>query len=1049
MTRQEAFDEINAIQNMYVDKLISLIDNDDYAAIKNIYFTSPTGTGKTKMMSKLINKMGSYYFIVTTLSKGQLHLQISKSLQEDCIQDNYFVYGSLDYRINSKLDAETIIARIPQGKKCIWLRDEGHIKTNRFDALLQSVCYKVVNFSATNAYSDIQCDFTQTMMLRTVNQMPGSPEDAIKKLVEVKQKHKDVLGYNPCAIFRCVSGDDDLYNTIINLCEKYHLTYIDISNEPFVMEYLCEDNNENDVIINKFKLIEGIDIRRAHVLYMDNQPSNNATTIQAIGRCRRNALLYRDDIDIFSAKNKELLENTRECYVYYNVETMKIDSDVNGELYYAFCDEISCEALKTGMTIEVENGKLPNGLKVMELRGLTGRFEILTDPGTGFNIVSPITEFYDTVEQKFNEYLYVNHYGFEQKPSYIDKRFGLPATSYKKIRTNDVSKMHLRHKKDSSYYMISEYDDISDYKVLQPDFTTNIAYFDKKAKKYTKTFLEKALCLTRIETILGMNSQQKHTSDYYANALATYKSEHNDLYTMRFYQETLNLDKYIVENVDGMSCDKLLIRDIMCNESQIYLSFCCLQRFISESKSMLSITDEKMNDIIFRNIERMIKEVIKLVLVVGINKDDSENINKIILCYFKRIIERNIYFNEASFFNIYFNEASLLAGMETLAYPTLRIECTFGHNISVSKAAIDRYFKCLDMFLEHPEFTTKNISLDTIVNVILQQIQATRNKLSSNIVERVRMDYTSLFQVVSSEEIKQLNEGNLRLTNTITKTLLEKLQSYKHDKIINDKESAVVGVDIMKPIKANNKMIWIESCSVSSKIGNYNKLNAFISKKYSSELTDGKSQCFNGKNNFKLDKKCNSALGYCVEYYSKYLVYGESYLEGFIEIALREAKSDKLNESLIVRACMLKYKEMMARSFGQNVSKILKTMSVTTLTQEKYRYFVELVVTLGSQTAEYVKQELYSNQTALDDTDPDLSIRHISGLADYITKDTILDVKVLNHIDEKCIRQVLAYHYLSTKRSDLKISKVIVYDAVSNKAVKINITSENMKGMYD
>ena len=151
MTRQEAFDEINAIQNMYVDKLISLIDNDDYAAIKNIYFTSPTGTGKTKMMSKLINKMGSYYFIVTTLSKGQLHLQISKSLQEDCIQDNYFVYGSSDYRINSKLDAETIIARIPQGKKCIWLRDEGHIKKNRFDALLQSVCYKVVNISATNA----------------------------------------------------------------------------------------------------------------------------------------------------------------------------------------------------------------------------------------------------------------------------------------------------------------------------------------------------------------------------------------------------------------------------------------------------------------------------------------------------------------------------------------------------------------------------------------------------------------------------------------------------------------------------------------------------------------------------------------------------------------------------------------------------------------------------------------------------------------------------------------------------------------------------------
>ena len=39
---------------------------------------------------------------------------------------------------------------------------------------------------------------------------------------------------------------------------------------------------------------------------MDNQPKNNATTIQVIGRCRRNALLYRNDIDIMADPNSEI-----------------------------------------------------------------------------------------------------------------------------------------------------------------------------------------------------------------------------------------------------------------------------------------------------------------------------------------------------------------------------------------------------------------------------------------------------------------------------------------------------------------------------------------------------------------------------------------------------------------------------------------------------------------------------------------------------------------------------------------------------------------------
>ena len=153
-------------------------------------------------MSKLINRYPECFFIITTLSKGQLHIQVKKSLSKDCVNNNYIVYGSADYKINSKLEAKDIISKIPLNTRCIWLRDEGHIKTNRYEELLLNECYKVINFSATNTHNDIKCYFTQTMMLRTVNQKNGTVRDAINKLLKVKEAHKTVANYNPCAILK-------------------------------------------------------------------------------------------------------------------------------------------------------------------------------------------------------------------------------------------------------------------------------------------------------------------------------------------------------------------------------------------------------------------------------------------------------------------------------------------------------------------------------------------------------------------------------------------------------------------------------------------------------------------------------------------------------------------------------------------------------------------------------------------------------------------------------------------------------------------------------
>lgn len=136
---------------------------------------------------------------------------------------------------------------------------------------------------------------------------------------------------------------------------------------------------------------------------------------------------------------------------------------------------------------------------------------------------------------------------------------------------------------------------------------------------------------------------------------------------------------------------------------------------------------------------------------------------------------------------------------------------------------------------------------------------------------------------------------------------------------------------------------------------------------------------------------------------------------------------------------MKRYREELGDCFGQGVKMYAKGFQIKSLVQKQFKDFVDLIVELGERTAEFVRQTLYADCVPVNDVNPDLSIRHISGLADYITHDTILDVKVLNHINEQCVLQVLGYHYLSTKRSDLDIKRVIVYDATSNRAVTIHI----------
>ena len=912
MTREDAFNEINATQDFYINELVKLINDIDYTMLKMLNFTSDTGTGKTKMMAKLINKFPDYFFIVTSLNKSGLHKQIRNNLKKDCKQKNWIVYGTADYRKNSKLQANDILDLIPKDKKCIWLRDEAHIKTNRFDELLLDYedvvgkCYAVINVSATNCDgAGITCDFSQTMMLRKINQKIVSknkgPLEALEKLIEVKEQHKNVPNYNPCAIFRLVSRNDEWYEKIKEMCNNLGLRVADlIDNDIYDTQELCKDDNIYDVIINKYKIVEGIDIRRAHVLYMDNQPGSLATIIQCIGRCRRNALLYRDDIDIFAPENSQLLKDTRECYVFYNtydIETqhddMELDEDLQN-LQMQICPFISCQRIKPGTTLNIVNGQMENGLYIMELcttyngviTGHTGQFTVELDKDLGFNVIYPSVRKYNTNITDMEEYVYFT----------IDK-------DCKKCKIINLAN-----------FPLNDYDAKFDWSKGKLVWNKVIPYYNMKG---TKTSLKKI-----------------EVSD--------------------------DVIKYFLDN-----------------------------------KPIIN------KNYILNHIKTNTKE----------NKDYKN-------------LEFRLY-----------REVESLTELNNLPIQI------------ITKDDIDECFKDLERQL--CQFSTRNKELtDDQINKIIKKVENNYKSIEKELNKKKVLVVCNIKSDTLSKYIEDCDDLEKWRCNIDHKIRLQDYQYIPYKKITNDKESAVIGIEVMHMLKDDNDrdfIIWAETKSVSSKVNVYSKFKTFIDNKYAKEIDFAKDLTVKGKNTFNFDEKCNSMLGYLVEYYSKYLVYGDAYLQKYIEKAMQESNVSKPNDAIIVRACMFKYKENMMSAFGKSVGKVIKGLSTEELIQENYAEFIDTVIELGKKTSKFIKNILYKNRPAIDNICPNLSLAHITGLADYITEDTILDVKVRNNIDMSCIRQVLAYQYLSTKRSDLNIKRVIVYDATSDRHVTINIEPENWK----
>lgn len=236
VTKKQHLEEINKLQDDYVSKLVDIVLGKDNSCkdLKEINFTSPTGTGKTHMIAKFINRLpdSDFFFIITSLSRGQLSQQIESKIKSIAKTKNFIVFGSAEFKKNTKLQKDNIINSIPKNKKLIWIRDEGHIETNKYNEVIREYLSPIyiINFSATNKYNQgIQCNFNHTMMLRTVHQQTGKPEDALDKLSEIKESHKNVNGYNPCALFRIIH--DELLQIIIKECKKRHFNYKNITDE--------------------------------------------------------------------------------------------------------------------------------------------------------------------------------------------------------------------------------------------------------------------------------------------------------------------------------------------------------------------------------------------------------------------------------------------------------------------------------------------------------------------------------------------------------------------------------------------------------------------------------------------------------------------------------------------------------------------------------------------------------------------------------------------------------------------------------------------------
>lgn len=262
---QEAID----LQNRAVEELLDVTPLRD-----EITFKAPTGSGKTYMMAKYMNRIlekeKDVVFLVTTLSKANLAKQNNEKFEE--YSKNEFK-NLKPYLINTEASGEetlhividdeinvyslqtgltgknSLLQRGPlinflstltlsdvfggKNKKIYLIKDECHIATSRIDGFSEEFFSKTINISATpnlgrGQVPDVEITENDAINAKLIKALEvgdekASFEDAIKTFKEIKKDYINLLGVNPCMIVQISNkqlAEEELNNIIYPALHK-------------------------------------------------------------------------------------------------------------------------------------------------------------------------------------------------------------------------------------------------------------------------------------------------------------------------------------------------------------------------------------------------------------------------------------------------------------------------------------------------------------------------------------------------------------------------------------------------------------------------------------------------------------------------------------------------------------------------------------------------------------------------------------------------------------------------------------------------------------
>jgi hypothetical protein len=214
---------------------------------------------------------------------------------------------------------------------------------------------------------------------------------------------------------------------------------------------------------------------------------------------------------------------------------------------------------------------------------------------------------------------------------------------------------------------------------------------------------------------------------------------------------------------------------------------------------------------------------------------------------------------------------------------------------------------------------------------------------------------------------------------------------------------------------------------------------------FAEQLQSVENEFFANGTNFEFEPKYNECIDYCVKYYAKYKLFGESYFgafwknadDEFNSMATKQQMGRKDKKVIAIRACMLKYKKDVYDTYGPEASSFVHTLAIQELIEKDAKKFVKLVDLLGTQAADFTSQNCDVNKAR--QSGNKLITKNLVGLMDINDGNTIIDIQCSNKIDRQMVKRVLTYAALSQYREDLDVSTVIVYDAVSQKYIKIDV----------